>query len=36
MENNFTLNFYVLYLTPGKWMGIGVCDRDRLKFNNHT
>ncbi|KAM3142762.1 hypothetical protein pb186bvf_005146 [Paramecium bursaria] len=34
-ENNFTLNFYVLYLTPGKNMGIGVCDRDRLALNNH-
>ncbi|KAM3142756.1 hypothetical protein pb186bvf_005140 [Paramecium bursaria] len=36
MENNFTLNFYILYLTPGQWIGVGVCDRDRIKFNNHT
>ena len=35
MEDNFTLNFYVLYRTPGKYIGVGVCDRDRIALNNH-
>ncbi|KAM3142775.1 hypothetical protein pb186bvf_005159 [Paramecium bursaria] len=33
MENNFTLNFYILNL-PSLKIGVGVCDKDRVKLKN--
>ena len=35
MENYFTLKFINLYITPGRQVGLGVCDRERLQKNNH-
>ena len=36
METNFTINFNTLYLPIGGYVGLGVCDKDRVLKNNHV